>query len=213
MSVTKKEMIERQLKGRDIWDSKVIDAMWAVDRADFVPEDLMQHAYDDGPLPIGEGQTISQPYVVAIMAQELQLKPGDKVLEIGTGCGYNAAVLSRIASHVYSVEIIEWLVRLARENLIRAGIDNVSIRVGDGYQGWPEEAPFDVIVLTAAPPFIPEPLKQQLKIGGKLLAPVGRYSQKLVFVERVNLDFFKENKLLPVQFVPMTGEAQRKCNN
>lgn len=210
MSITKKEMIERQLKGRDIWDPNVIDAMWEIDRTDFIPEDMKQHAYEDGPLPIGKGQTISQPYIVAIMAQELKLDPGDKVLEIGTGCGYNAAVLSRLASHVYSIEIIEWLAELANENLSKAGIENVSTRFGDGYQGWPEEAPFDAITLTAAPPQIPEPLKQQLRVGGRLLAPVGQYSQKLVLLEKTGSNSFRENVLLPVQFVPMTGHAQKE---
>lgn len=209
MHITKKEMIERQLKGRDIWDPKVFDAMWEVDRTDFVPENLMPYAYEDGPLPIGKGQTISQPYIVALMTQELQLSPGDKVLEIGTGCGYNAAVMSKIASQVYSVEIIEWLVDLAKENLSKAGIDNVSICLGDGYKGWPEKAPFDAIVLTAAPPHIPDPLKQQLKVGGKLLAPVGQLSQNLILVKRINSDTFTEDMLLPVQFVPMTGKAQK----
>lgn len=210
MGISKKEMIEHQLKDRGIWDPNVINAMWEIDRTDFVPEDLEQYAYNDGPLPIGKGQTISQPYVVALMAQELKLTPGDKVLEIGTGCGYNAAVLSRIASHVYSLEIIEWLVDLAKENFLKAGIDNVSIRFGDGYKGWPEEAPFDAITLTAAPPQIPEPLKRQLKIGGRLLAPVGLHSQKLVLVERTGKEAFRESMNLPVQFVPMIGEAQKE---
>ncbi|MFN6945732.1 MAG: protein-L-isoaspartate(D-aspartate) O-methyltransferase, partial [Cytophagaceae bacterium] len=173
MSATKEEMIEIHLKGRGIMDFKVINAMRLVDRTLFVPENLKEYAYEDQPLPIGKEQTISQPYIVAYMAQELRLGSEDKVLEIGTGCGYNAAVLSQIVSHVCSIEIDEELAENAKENLQKAGIQNVTTRCGDGYLGWKEEAPFDVIILTAAPHKIPEPLKNQLKIGGKLLAPVG----------------------------------------
>lgn len=209
MRTTKEEMMEQQLKGRGITDFRVIKAMREVDRKKFVPDDMQEHAYEDGPLPIGKGQTISQPYIVAYMAQELKLEPQAVVMEVGTGCGYNAAVLSRIASHVYSVEIIEWLADLAKENLEKAGIGNVTARYGDGYRGWPEKAPFDTIILTAAPPAIPEPLKQQLKVGGRLLAPVGKTTQKLVLLEKTGEDSFKEKMLLPVSFVPMTGEAQK----
>ena len=210
MGTTKDEMMERQLIDRGIRDPRVLNAMWNVDRADFVPADMQKHAYEDRPLPIGKDQTISQPYIVAYMAQELMLNPDSVVMEVGTGCGYNAAVLSRIVKQVYSVEIIEWLAKLARENLQRAGIKNVTSRYGDGYKGWPEKAPFDAIVLTAAPPAIPEPLKQQLKIGGKLLAPVGTRQQKLVMLEKTGEYSFDERILLMVSFVPMTGEAQKQ---
>ncbi|MFD2515213.1 protein-L-isoaspartate(D-aspartate) O-methyltransferase [Pontibacter locisalis] len=210
MMTTKEEMIERQLKGRGIHDPKVINAMWEVDRSIFVPDDILEHTYEDRALPIGKEQTISQPYIVAYMAQALDLSPNDVVLEIGTGCGYNAAVLSRIVSHVYSIEVIEWLANLAKQNLREVGYRNITIRHGDGYKGWPEEAPFDAIVLTAAPPAIPEPLKLQLKIGGRLLAPVGTGIQQLVLLERTGKDFFEDTPLLPVQFVPMTGEAQKR---
>lgn len=213
MRTTKEEMIDRQLEGRDITDPDVIRAMREVDRSIFVPDDIKELTYEDRALPIGKEQTISQPYIVAYMAQMLSLKPDDKVMEVGTGCGYNAAVLSRLVSHVYSVEVIEWLANLAKENLEAAGIENVTTRHGDGYQGWPEEAPFDAIILTAAPPAIPEPLKLQLKIGGRLLAPVGTGIQKLVLLERTSEDFFEEKPLLPVQFVPMTGEAQKTPGN
>lgn len=209
MNTTKGEMIERQLIKRGITDPRVIRAMWETDRSRFVPLEMKDQSYEDKPLPIGRGQTISQPYIVAYMAQELALGPEDKVLEVGTGCGYNAAVLSRIVSHVYSIEIIEWLAVLAEEHLARAGVRNVSTRNADGYQGWPENAPFDAIILTAAPPAIPEPLKQQLKIGGKLLAPVGTTRQELVLVERTGENSFEKRTLLLVSFVPMTGEAQR----
>lgn len=203
-------MIDRQLMGRDITDPDVIKAMREVDRSIFVPDDIKELTYEDRALPIGREQTISQPYIVAYMAQMLSLKPDYIVMEVGTGCGYNAAVLSRIAAHVYSVEVIEWLADLAKENLREAGIRNVTSRHGDGFKGWPEKAPFDAIILTAAPPAIPEPLKLQLKIGGKLLAPVGRGIQKLVLLERTSEDLFDENHLIPVQFVPMTGEAQKR---
>lgn len=205
---TKEEMIEDQLKKRGIHDPDVLKAMWDVDRSLFVPDDMKPHAYEDRPLPIGRDQTISQPYIVAYMAQELKVKAGDIILEIGAGCGYNAAVLSKIASHVYSIEIIEWLAELASDNLQNAGIENVTTRFGDGYQGWAENAPFDGITLTAAPPYIPEPLKNQLKIGGKLLAPVGLRSQKLVLLEKIEAEKFLEKQLLLVSFVPMTGKAQ-----
>lgn len=206
----KEEMIEKQIKNRGVKDPRVLEAMRKTDRSLFVPEDMKPHAYEDRPLPIGKDQTISQPYIVAYMAEELQLNPGDIVLEVGTGCGYNAAVLSRLADHVYSVEIVEWLANLAKENLAKTKIENITTRYGDGYSGWPEKAPFDAIILTAAPPRIPEPLKQQLKIGGKLLAPIGRTSQKLILLERTGEDSFEEKTLLPVRFVPMTGEAEKQ---
>lgn len=209
MSATKEEMIESQLKKRGITDPRVLQAMWEVDRKLFIPDDMQNQAYEDRPLPIGKDQTISQPYIVAYMAQELAIGPEDVVLEVGTGCGYNAAVLSRIAKHVYSIEIIEWLALLAEANLQQTGIKNIDTRHGDGYKGWPEKAPFDAIVLTAAPPEIPKPLKEQLKLRGRLLAPVGRVSQKLVMVERISDLDFQQRTLLPVSFVPMTGEAQK----
>lgn len=208
MGPTKSEMLERQLKGRGITDPKVLQAMEKMDRTLFIPPDKIDEAYKDGPLSIGEGQTISQPYIVAYMAQVLDLKEGDKVLEVGAGCGYNAAVLSQIASHVYSVEIIRWLVDFAKSNLLKADIKNVSVRHGDGFQGWQDHAPFNAIILTAAPKEIPLPLKEQLTIGGKLLAPVGSSIQKLVLIKREGETEFSEEELLPVKFVPMTGRAQ-----
>ncbi|MGM1056777.1 MAG: protein-L-isoaspartate(D-aspartate) O-methyltransferase [Bacteroidota bacterium] len=209
MDVTKEEMIENQLIRRGIKDPDVLQAMREIDRELFIPEEMRDKAYYDGPLPIGKGQTISQPYIVAYMAQELKLKPDDIVLEIGTGCGYNAAVMSKLVSHVYSIEVIEWLAEYAKENLETAGIENISTRWGDGYKGWPEEAPFDAIILTAAPAAIPEPLKEQLKIGGRLLAPVGVTRQSLNLLTRTGQDTFIEKELILVSFVPMTGRAQQ----
>ncbi|MFB9862405.1 protein-L-isoaspartate(D-aspartate) O-methyltransferase [Rufibacter immobilis] len=209
MAATKEEMMARHLKGRAISDPQVLQAMWEVDRALFVPEDIREQAYEDNALPIGMGQTISQPYIVAYMAQALRLRPDDVVLEVGTGCGYNAAVLSRLVARVYSVEVVEWLAQVANMNLGKAGVRNVTSRHGDGYRGWPEAAPFDAIILTAAPLSIPEPLKQQLKIGGRLLAPVGTNLQKLIMLVRAGENNFIERELIPVRFVPMTGEVQK----
>lgn len=193
---------------RGIQDPQVLKAMRAVDRADFVPKKFLAQAYDDRPLPIGYQQTISQPYIVAYMAEQLQLSAKDRVLEIGTGCGYNAAVISRIVQTVYSIEIIEDLADIARENLSRGNYPNLHLGVGDGYKGYPQEAPFDAIILTAAPAVIPDPLKQQLSINGRLLAPIGTAVQDLVLITRSTIDEFKEEHLLAVNFVPMTGKAQ-----
>ncbi len=205
----KEIMIERHLKGRDIHDENVLKAMQETDRTLFVPEDMKEHAYDDTPLPIGKGQTISQPYIVAYMAQMLDLDENDKVLEVGSGCGYNAAVMSHMVSHVYSLEIIEWLAELAKENLSKAGINNVTVRHGSGYDGWPEKGPFDKIALTAATPSIPDTLKEQLKIGGKILAPVADTYQKLMILEKTGENDFKEHDLIHVRFVPMTGDDRK----
>ncbi|WP_029034787.1 protein-L-isoaspartate(D-aspartate) O-methyltransferase [Salinimicrobium terrae] len=206
---TKEEMIEQQLKERGISDPKVLQAMEEVDRSLFVPEDQQEKVYEDRPLPIGKNQTISQPYIVAYMAEQLQLDKNEKVLEVGTGCGYNAAVISRLAKEIHSVEIIEWLAELAKQNLAKTDYDNITAKHGDGYSGWKEVAPFDAIILTAAPPSIPQPLKDQLKIGGRLLAPVGRLNQKLVMVYKTGEDSYEEQTLLPVRFVPMTGRADK----
>jgi protein-L-isoaspartate(D-aspartate) O-methyltransferase len=206
----KEIMIKDHLKKRDIQDPEVLRAMEEVDRTLFVPEQYRSRAYDDGPLPIGKGQTISQPYIVAYMAQLLDLHSNEIVMEVGTGCGYNAAVFSRIVEHVYSVDIIEWLTDYAKRNLNAANIQNVSVKHDDGYRGWPEKAPFDKIVITAATPQIPEPLKKQLKIGGKLLAPVSDTIQKLIMIEKTGENEFEKEDLIYVRFVPMTGETQKK---
>jgi len=205
---TKDDMLQRQLRGRDIHDPEVLRAMENVNRELFVPEELRSRAYEDGPLPIGKSQTISQPYIVALMAQELKIEGNHTILEIGAGCGYNAAVLAQLCESVYSVEIVKWLAKLADKNLRNADVPNVHTKHCDGFKGWPEKAPFDRIVLTAAPPEIPAPLKQQLKIDGILLAPVGMHSQKLMRLTKIAEDSFKEEHLLMVNFVPMTGEAE-----
>lgn len=196
-------MISTQLENRDIDDPRVLEAFRLIDRAWFVPEDMRHQAYEDRPLPIGSGQTISQPYIVAYMAQALNPSQSEVILEIGTGCGFNAAILSQIAHEVYSVEIFPELSAMALENLNRAGIDNVHLKTGDGHEGWLEKAPFDAIMLTAAPEAIPRSLLSQLKIGGRLLAPVGRGYQKLQLYRRLDRDNYDVENLLPVQFVPL----------
>jgi protein-L-isoaspartate(D-aspartate) O-methyltransferase len=203
----KELMIESQLTGRDIYSEKVLDAMRAVDRKLFVPDEFREMAYDDTPLPIGGGQIINQPYIVAYMAQVMDLQPDDRVLEVGTGCGYNAAVLSRLVTHVYSLEIIDWLAGYARENLDKANIPNVTVQPGDGLKGWQEQSPFDKIMLTAPAGIIPKSLKDQLRPGGKILAPVSENYQKLILLEKHGEGDFRESELIPVRFVPITGET------
>jgi len=192
-----------------IRDPEVLAAMGEVRRHLFVPEWVRASAYEDHPLPIGHDQTISQPFVVAFMTEALRLKPTDEVLEIGTGSGYQAAVLAKIAKQVYTIEIVEPLGRQAAKVLDELGYRNVEVRIGDGYRGWPEHAPFDAIILTAAPDRVPEPLVEQLAVGGRLLAPVGSGYQELVLLEKTEEGVVRRS-LLPVRFVPMTGEAQRR---
>lgn len=201
-------MIKTQLISRGIHSENVLNAMREVDRHLFVPEAMRQYAYEDGPIPIGFQQTISQPYIVAFMTQALQLEPDHKVLEIGTGSGYQAAILSRIVNEVYTIEIVPELFEKTTALFKKLGYDNIHARLGDGYSGWPEKAPFDRIILTAAPEKIPEPLLEQLALGGKLIAPVGGASQKLILLEKKERDHFEETFLLPVRFVPMTGKTQ-----
>jgi protein-L-isoaspartate(D-aspartate) O-methyltransferase len=202
-------MVQEQIAARGVRDSRVLAAMKKVPRHAFVPEGLQSVAYSDQPLPIGHGQTISQPYVVAFMSEALELKAKDRVLEIGTGSGYQAAVLAELAREVYSIEIVEPLARQAEERLRRLGYTNVTLRVGDGYRGWPEAAPFDAIMVTAAPDHVPQPLVDQLREGGRLIVPVGRFSQDLVRIRRTDKGIKKEY-LLPVRFVPMVGEAEKE---
>ncbi len=207
-AVKRRKMVEEQIKARGVDDPLVLTAMIKVPRHHFVPERYRDFAYDDEPLPIGYEQTISQPYIVAYMTEALGLKGGEKVLEIGTGSGYQAAVLAEIAKEVYTIEIVEPLTKKAEEILKKEGYKNVHCRCGDGYLGWPEEAPFDAIIVTAAPPEIPEPLIAQLKEGGRMIVPVGTWSQELVLLvkEKGKID---KKWLIPVRFVPMTGKIQK----
>lgn len=203
------EMVEQQIVARDIWDKKVIDAMKTVPRHEFVSPNYQDMAYQDSPLPIGFEQTISQPYIVAYMTEALKLAENDTVLEIGTGSGYQAAVLAEVVAHVFSIEIIPELGEQAAVLLKKLGYDNITVKVGDGYQGWPKYAPFDAIILTAAPPKIPTPLLDQLKDGGELIAPVGNEFQELILITKDG-ENLKRKRLIPVRFVPMTGKVQRK---
>ncbi len=205
----RERMVQTQIVRRGVKDPLTVAAMKAVPRHRFVPAPLREQAYADHPLPIGLNQTISQPYIVAYMTEALALKGGDKVLEIGTGSGYQAAVLAEIADSVFSIEILKPLADRASEQLSALGYKNVYVRCGDGYQGWPEHAPFDAIIVTAAPDHIPQPLKDQLKIGGRLIIPVGARYQELLLITRTGKGF-EEKRLLPVRFVPMTGKAQKK---
>ena len=201
-------MVNNQLKERGIEDSMVLNAMQTVPREVFVPEGLKEQAYNDNPLPIGFDQTISQPYIVAFMTESLELQPEYKVLEIGTGSGYQAAILSRICCEVYSVEIIKELAGRAGEIFEKQLYDNIHIKVGDGHQGWPEQSPFDSIIVTAAGVDIPTPLISQLKVGGKMILPLKRnnYEQTLVLVTKIDVDDnIIQKELLPVMFVPMTA--------
>ena len=202
-------MVDEQIVGRGIHDPVVIAALREVPREAFVPAYLRSEAYEDSPLPIGAGQTISQPYIVALMTDLLGLDGDEKVLEIGTGSGYQAAVLGAIAREVYTIEIVEPLAEQARARLRELGFDNVHVRAGDGYRGWPEEAPFDGIVLTAAPPAIPQPLIDQLAVGGILVAPVGDVEQELVTMVKTATGL-ERREVIPVRFVPMTGKAQQE---
>ena len=202
-------MVSEQIQSRGVRDLRTLEAMRKVPRHLFVPDRYRSDAYEDHPLPIGHGQTISQPYIVAFMTEALALKGGEKVLDVGTGSGYQAAVLAEIAAHVYSIEIVAPLADEARQRLVKLGYANVDVRAGDGYAGWPDAAPFDAILVAAAAPKVPEPLRAQLKDGGRLCIPVGEYAegQELLLIERRG-DRFMERRLLPVRFVPMTGAVR-----
>ncbi len=199
--------MELRVEPAGVTDLTVLRAMREVPRHLFVPERLRSRAYEDTPLPLDEGQTISQPSLVAFMTQSIRPRAGAKVLEIGTGSGYQAAVLAACGARVYSIEIDPALARRGRANLAAAGVAGVELRVGDGYRGWPEEAPFDAVVVTAAPDHVPPELVLQLAPGGRLVIPVGDRDQELLLVEKAADGSVSRTALFPVRFVPMTGEA------
>ncbi len=205
----RQEMVTRQIVSRGVKDDRVLEAMKKVPRHLFVPEKEIPYAYDDTPLPIGQGQTISQPYIVAFMTEALELRRSDKVLEIGTGSGYQAAILAEIVDKVFTIEIVADLADRARRTLSSLGYKNVTVRQGDGYKGWPEEAPFDAIIITCAPEEIPEALKAQLAEGGRMILPVGRAGsvQSLVKVTKKNGIYHMQDEMA-VRFVPMVKEKK-----
>jgi protein-L-isoaspartate(D-aspartate) O-methyltransferase len=206
------KMVEEQIRARGVTNQLVLDTMRRVPRHLFVPASVRSEAYADHALPIGHAQTISQPYVVAFMTEQLDLKPGHSVLEIGTGSGYQAAVLAAITTNVFTMEIVAELHELASKRLVSLGLKPAQVRLGDGYQGWKEHAPFDRIIVTAAPDHIPQPLVEQLKPGGRMVIPVGPEGtlQKLLVVEKELQGKVRTREVLPVAFVPMTGKAQEK---
>jgi len=201
----RRRMVAEQIASRDVRDPRVLAAIGDVPRHLFVAPGYQSEAYEDSPLPIGYGQTISQPYIVALMTELARPRPGDRALEVGTGSGYQAAVLSRLVSHVYTIELVEPLGLAARERLKSLGYANVTVRVGDGYAGWPEMAPFDIIMVTAAPDHIPEPLIAQLKPRGRMVVPVGAVSavQELQLVEKDDAGRIRTTRMAPVRFVPL----------
>jgi protein-L-isoaspartate(D-aspartate) O-methyltransferase len=206
----RQRMVTEQLScpGRGITNAQVLEAMGKVPRHEFVPERVRSLAYQDRPLPIGHEQTISQPYIVALMTEQLDPKPTDRVLEIGTGSGYQAAVLAQLVAKVYTIEIVEDLAGRAARDLQRLGYTNVQVRAGDGYKGWPEAAPFDAVIVTCAPERVPQPLIDQLKEGGRMIIPVGpSWNQELELLSK-NGGKLERRAVLPVRFVPMTGQAQ-----
>jgi len=206
----RERMVERQIEARGVKDTAVLRAMRQVPRHLFVPVSYAPQAYRDGPLALGHGQMISQPYIVAFMAEALRLRGDDRVLEIGTGSGYQTAVLAQLARDVFSIEIVKPLAEQAAAKLKELGYANVQVRAGDGYQGWPEHAPYDAILVSAAPDHIPQPLLDQLAVGGRMILPLGKkFSQDLMLIRRTHSGY-ERTPLLPVAFVPMTGEAQER---
>ena len=197
------EMVQIQIIGRGVKDARVLTVLAQTARHKFVPSEMVPYAYKDRPLPIGEDQTISQPYIVALMTELLDLSGTEKVLEIGTGSGYQAAVLSPLAAEVYTIEIVKTLALRAQKILEELGMKNVYVRWGDGYKGWPDEAPFDRIIVTAAPDEVPSALIDQLRAGGKLVIPVGKYWQELKVITKVSTSDIYEKSIIPVRFVPM----------
>jgi protein-L-isoaspartate(D-aspartate) O-methyltransferase len=208
-SSERERMVQDQIVARGITEPRVVAALRRVQRHRFVPGSEADQAYTDRPLPIGWDQTISQPYVVAFMTAALALDGEERVLEIGTGSGYQAAILAELAREVWTIEIVEPLAERARKTLEELGYRNVHVRAGDGYLGWPEAAPFDAIMVTAAPDHVPQPLLDQLAVGGKMIVPVGERDQRLVVITRTSAGYTEE-EVLPVRFVPMTGIAEER---
>lgn len=206
----RKKMIKEQIVVRGVRDAKVLKAMEVVPRHRFVDENLENAAYDDTPLPIGENQTISQPFIVAYMTAALELQGEERILEVGAGSGYQSAILSEIVAEVYTIEINENLAIEVALRLKKMGFNNVKLKFGDGYKGWPEYAPFDGIVVTAAPDHIPQSLVDQLKVGGRMVIPVGESEQELVLVTKQEDGSYAKESRIPVRFVPMIREAERK---
>jgi protein-L-isoaspartate(D-aspartate) O-methyltransferase len=203
----RERMVKEQMAMRGISGERVLAAMRKVPREEFVPEQLRAESYADQPLPIGYDQTISQPYIVAFMTEELRPQPQDRVLEIGTGSGYQAAILAELAAEVYSIEIIEPLAKTAEAALQRLGYKNVHVKVGDGYKGWIEHAPFDAVIVTCAPDHVPKPLIDQLKEGGRMIIPVGPPGDQELYLLAKENGELRQRAVSPVRFVPMTGEA------
>ncbi|WP_010301851.1 protein-L-isoaspartate(D-aspartate) O-methyltransferase [Candidatus Odyssella thessalonicensis] len=202
-------MVKTQIEARNIRDKEVLKALREVPRHLFVPENIRYLAYNDSALPIGYGQTISQPYIVSFMSEAARIKSTDRVLEIGTGCGYQAAILSKLCQEVYTIEIVEPLAREAQSVIKQLGYTNIKVRIGNGYEGWAEAAPFDAIIATASPEHIPRALLNQLKLGGRLIIPVGEFGQQdLLRITKTEAGM-EEEYLLPVRFVPMTGKEQK----
>lgn len=210
-AAARQRMVREQLAapGRDLTNARMLQVMGQVPRHEFMPEAQRSVAYEDRAAPIGYGQTISQPYIVGLMTEQLDPQPADRVLEIGTGSGYQAAVLSPLVREVYTIEIIEPLARRAEADLKRLGCTNVFVRSGDGYQGWPEAAPFDAIIVTCAPENVPQPLVEQLKDGGRMIIPVGLIENQELVLLRKRAGRLEQSRVLAVRFVPMTGKAQR----
>jgi len=206
----RQKMVQEQLKPRGVHDERVLATMAKVPREEFVPEGTRATSYSDSALPIGHDQTISQPFIVAYMTEQMRLQPTDRVLEIGTGSGYQTAILAELVKDVYTIEIIEPLAKDASARLARLGYNNAHAKIGDGYQGWPEVAPFDAIIVTCAPDKVPQPLTQQLKEGGRMIIPVGNGLDQQLFLLEKKDGQMAERAILPVRFVPMAGEAAKK---
>ena len=206
----RERMVQQQIVMRGVTAPRLLAALRKVPRDAFVPEPVHDLSYSDQPLPIGYDQTISQPYIVALMTERLELKPTDRVLEIGTGSGYQAAILSELAAEIYTIEIVEPLGKRAEATLQQLGYKNVHVKIGDGYQGWPEHAPYDAVIVTCAPEKVPRPLVDQTREGGRIIIPVGPSNDQQLYLLEKNEGRLKQRAILPVRFVPMTGEAGRK---